>query len=141
MREIKFRVWNGLAMEYDVMTGKFGTFYVNPGAKGDGIDESDSASLTTLNTKYSDEAPLMQYTGLSDENAIEAYEGDVVENEVARWLIVFNKGCFAVRHLGAFHMDLSYHPEKRIESETCLALRGLRGWKIVGNAYENPELL
>lgn len=51
-REIKFRVWNGLEMVYDVISGRFGTFYVNP--DNNGIDQNDSASLSPYNTKYHD---------------------------------------------------------------------------------------
>jgi hypothetical protein len=55
---VKFRVWTGSEMEYNVMVGKFGTFYVNP--DNNGLDRSDNASLSSYSTKYPDSLePLM----------------------------------------------------------------------------------
>ena len=50
-------MWTGITMEYNVVVGKFGVFYVNPGIRGDGLDDSDSASLTPFTTKYPEGYP------------------------------------------------------------------------------------
>lgn len=76
-----------------------------------------------------DERSVGQFTGLLDKNGNEIYEGDILSNSVAKWIVVFNTGCFCHKMVGSD------------ERPTELALRSLIGGEVIGNVYENPELL
>ena len=59
-------------MEYRVVAGELGAFYV------EGLDPKDSASMIPFNTKYSEQIPVMQYTGLKYKNGMKIYEGGYI---------------------------------------------------------------
>lgn len=69
------------------------------------------------------EAEIMQYTGLKDKNGIEIYEGDIVDNDGDLFKVVY----MDARFMG--------------ESEDGLLDFPTKNWLVVGNLYENPNLL
>jgi len=65
-----------------------------------------------------EDAELMQFTGLKDKNGVEIYEGDIIENTCItgqRFLVKFEEGGFTTYA----HLLM----------------------EVIGNIYENPELL
>src|SRR5258708_6198751 len=130
MREIKFRVWNGLKMEHNIMVGFLGTFYVK------GIDEKDSASMSPMNTKYPETTPLMQFIGLKDKNGKEIYEGDILEQ--AKQIngnfidIIFTKYVVEYKNEGFTYVPIP---------KSLFTILPLDDLEIIGNIYQNPELI
>lgn len=129
-RELKFRAWTGAKMEYNVVAGRFGAFYVNPMDNGDGLDPDDSASLSPFNMIYDKGTPIMQFTGLLDKNGREIWEGDVIRCQFGDYYSVewFEK-CFVYRNTEGFSYLQIWQPP--IEKE----------YEVIGNIHENPELL
>jgi len=128
-RTIKFRAWTGSKMEYNIMSGFLGAFYVK------GIDENDAACMSPFNTIYESETPVMQFTGLHDKNGVEIYEGDIIRchqadvNEV-HWFW----DAWAYRNFHAEALPLGDLGNPYMND-------GLLGCEVIGNIHMNPELL
>ncbi|MDM0609466.1 YopX family protein [Clostridium perfringens] len=121
-REIKFRVWsekNKKMLEIQKHSFKTG-----------------KSMPYGYNIAY-DFGELMQYTGLKDENGKEIYEGDILSIKIysrdkiivqCKALVEFKDGCFGV----IWGYDKSF-----------LSLKSFFNTKfeVVGNKYDNPEIL
>lgn len=100
--------------------------------------ELNDALMNDYITAYPDEIVLMQPTGLKDKNGKEIFEGDVLEiedegevlgNAKLTWdneQAVFMIEAISVDDIAPFHEIIS--------DETY-------SYRVVGNVYENPELL
>lgn len=78
---------------------------------------------------------LMQYTGLNDKNGIEIYEGDVLglqdSDDQSKFIVEYHESSFKKRYTS------HEHPVGAI---TMFDLTDI-GFVVIGNIYENPELL
>lgn len=126
MREIKFRAWDqnlkkiiterGLSQMLDGGVIRIYGTYPSEKFKGNPFHQKDWE--------------VMQYTGLKDSNEREIYEGDIVTSrftKVTTCPVYFSKGQFRVTDPRG-EIPLNY----LITSE---------GTEVIGNIYENPELL
>lgn len=137
----KFRVWNGREMVYDVMVGKFGVFYVNPMAKGDGLNDKDSASLSPFNTKYPDEVPVMECIG-EDCMGNDIYVDDIMTGMFGTGAGGKSTKCKEMQFRIVIIQDkyngrkFSFSPISSLGNYRFYPI--LNTCKVVGNIYQNP---
>jgi len=119
MRTIKFRVWDK-AYNKMVLPEKSNKYWIN--LLGD-VREYDT---------WANEVVLMQFTGLHDKNGKEIYEGDIIKTENhATGIVTFYADEYGARFGFDCREPMFHHP-----------IYGMGGKKeIIGNIYENPELL
>ena len=128
MREIKFRAWFKDKKEMrnvsidNVYKGNMCYLYLSPmpGSNYELIE-------------------LMQYTGIKDELGKEVFDGDIVccvlenENFIVEW-----------DEIGTGYLFHYVHDEKRthgIDYYEFEDMCGSFGFEVIGNIYENPELI
>nr|WP_255573531.1 YopX family protein [Cryobacterium sp. TMT1-21] len=131
-RVIKFRVWDTKVNEW-----LFGT----SGFSMDGeivlMGEWSAAAWRAISEGEADRYVLLQYTGLKDKNASEIYEGDILryqwqsnwgdrERIDRRFSVVFENGQFLQLEQDEETPDHWYQWDSL---------------EVIGNIYENPELL
>ena len=94
--------------------------------------ELNDSVMNDYITAYPDEIKLMQSTGLKDKNGKEIFEGDIVKmakdvySDLTYYEIVRHRG-------GAYRLESNQHGcELWLRHTIC---------EVIGNIYENPELL
>ncbi|ORB29501.1 YopX family protein [Mycolicibacterium parafortuitum] len=151
-RTIKFRAWDGTKMQ------------TVASIDWDWEDEGSIESLCALSgffvdgsplrfyTDHADKPMLMQYTGVRDKHGLEIYEGDIVHSETSPlWLRVewFDSAFSLVPVRSSslatavkWRMNTNRMKVMSIHAMICSKeAKDLYPLEVVGNIYENPELL
>lgn len=136
MKEIKFRAWDkkDKKMYYDIQSREFR----RPDGCGYAISILENKSRHT---------EIMQYTGLKDDGEKEIYEGDIVKYQ--RFTEKYTKWETYIVKVGYEEYGFVYYSDEGYTKGFLVAndLSGIEhtSWmqlvKIIGNIYENPELL
>lgn len=114
-REIRFRAWDGGKMHYNVLAGH-----------GDyAADHEDDVIW------WWHEPPkaIMQYTGMTDKNGADIYEGDVVRSMYGDCVVRWNDN------------ECGFEQRAPDGLGFVLDIDEQRHYEVIGNIYENPELL
>ena len=131
MREHKYRAWHKQERKmYEVSVIHFGVQY--------GMAPSDSANLVLLCDKSQyyhegQEVDLIEYTGLKDVAGKEIYECDILGIENASAKVVYWE------LPPEFGLDFSHNEDEWCEDWNLCDDHARM--EIIGNIYENPELL
>lgn len=124
MENLKFRAWN---KEFKNMIYTDDDLLVC--VSNNGIELTDISETIGVSDGDIKDFELMQSTGLKDKNGTEIYEGDIVKNIYDEFYVIkwFD---------AAFHLEEKYNG-----GFDCLELYSGDNHKVMGNIYENPELL
>ncbi|WP_315436740.1 YopX family protein [uncultured Selenomonas sp.] len=124
MREIKFRAW-------DLKTKKMHT-----------AENINFCGRKTVTVQYNpvkkiclDSAILMQYTGVKDKNGVEIYEGDIIRGHTGRYKV----DC--VVRWSSGNCGFIAVPTITERTYLCLNPGSTKSYEVIGNIYENPELV
>jgi len=145
MREIKFRAWDlisGTMRHVSVIEFDAAGEICNVALPGPALNTKNGQYARFEERENGDDLILRQYTGLKDKNGKEIYVGDIFECMYAR------DGHTDHHYVVEYSSDetgfvLIRTGEPCAQTQVHQKVRDHAGWcgKIIGNVYENPELL
>ena len=132
MRTIKFRAWNKLDKNW--LAELELALFINPETKGKYFYIHDTSNNGI------DYIEISQFTGLKDKNRKESYEKDICNfrrYKSKKWEVgeIFWSDIYLTYYLKCFYTKNKDSDFYSIRIEECKEI------EIIGNIYENPELL
>lgn len=138
----KFRAWDN-EMEMMVYQGDDEIYICFDGEKCKLLDyygthwETDEYGMDEIEQPWEVEnIEIMQWTGLKDSNGVEIYEGDILIETKSKDTFEVKYGWFEDVSVSTF-LQMGVYLYDGYETRPFYRLN----YKVIGNIYENPELL
>lgn len=135
-RTIKFRLWDNLQNE--MFFEGFNVFGEVTMFNAIGTYAYETKGERSSLERYNDFI-IMQFTGLKDGNK-DIYEGDCLKNKNYSGVVVFTDGCFCLEIKKQHEKDLAPFTFS-YDAGQIIPLYNFENLSIIGNVFQNPELL
>ena len=130
-REIKFRAWGKKTMLYRGLFDR--NWYSHP---------TECKTVCGINPRDINTMYVMQFTGLQDKNGKDIYEFDIIsfgKDFEYKYIVEFIDGCFMLVHS---ELKNDYDKKPIVWGNLIKAIDDIIfKSEIIGNIYQNPELL
>lgn len=128
-REIKFRIWDKICDRFFNNDYNYPVIITNSGKIGILVDDFNFEEFKKDELKN---IVISEYTGLKDKNEKEIYDGDILFESFGEryYKVVFENGSYRAE----FERDFEEYSFDLIDVVA-------QGCEVIGNIYENPELL
>ena len=124
MREIKFRAWDSETRRMRSHT------------------DPQTIQAVVFSNDYNGRVIVMQYTGLKDKNNKEIYEGDLIMFDCETYPEVAPVGTYRIEYATTSFIGVNIEDDSiELHFGYWLKKEGKRYLEVIGNIYENPELL